>query len=604
VIIILTISNYLETKLASYPSKISNDFKEGNKGYNTLKLYSLCFVTGYSLKLIVNIFNSHLIGAATRSGYRNFFAEYLSIKFYKFQEIGIGEAQYNIIRRANSLSEFLTLFLMAMLSNVLFLVIAIKSVIDKMTVLIQIKIGLVLTLFFITSFFIQYLRSKVRRKVNNGMQTNSRKLYDILLNYERIIAYDNIDVECEKYWKCNSELTKYATIYWVTREIVGAINSLVFLLLNAYIIYNINLSNEISSMDFQSMLVLLSMLRDKVLSMSKNIDELFTSFANMDQSVIEGAKQDYNEERGIVDLDVNDRESVNMKESVREGESVNMKESRARVRNGDNDKNTSNINNDVIDHNIKNDKTTNFSNLSGRSTIMKAENLSIGYNDSIEVCKGINVEIKKGDKIAIVGVNGGGKSTFIKTLLGLYEYKGSLQIGGQEYKNINRKSIRESIAYIPQKSHLFDTSLLENLRIGNETVSDEELVEFCKLYGMHETFKELGYNKQVGERGRNLSGGQRQKVCFMRAVIKNSPILVLDESTSNMDEKSEKNLLKKIQENMKEQTVFMIIHNLSILEQFSKIFFFRDRKLFHGSYKEMIEGNEDFRVFLKNGSTE
>ncbi|ELA42716.1 uncharacterized protein VICG_00031 [Vittaforma corneae ATCC 50505] len=263
------------------------------------------------------------------------------------------------------------------------------------------------------------------------------------------------------------------------------------------------------SLDLKSYTLVFNKVKDKVLDMIDSFDSLANNFVNLDQSNIENCQLDENP--------------------------------------------------NAMDFEIKGNE-------------IEAENLSFAY-DSKTILENFSMRIPSGQKLAITGVNGSGKSTFTKLLLGLYNYEGSLRIDGLEYSTISKKRVREAIAYVPQVSFLFDSTIIENLKCGSESVADEKVVEFSKMYNMHDTFKELGYDRRVGERGKFLSGGQRQKICFLRAVIRNSQILVLDEATSNMDEASELEIIESIKTHMQSKTVIMIVHNLKLLGHFDKILF-------------------------------
>ncbi|KAI5170296.1 hypothetical protein PAEPH01_1315 [Pancytospora epiphaga] len=538
VAVILIIANYLEIQCTNYSAQITS--KDSNKAdaYRLLKLYALFFVTGYTLKYIVNIFNAYFIATSIRSGFRNFFHEYLLIKYRDFQNIGVGEAQYNIMRRAAALSEFLTTLTMSFISNAFFFLLVLQAINSTMPANIKLSLFLCLALFLLLSGVIQYYRAGIRRKVNLGLQKNSRKMYDILFNYERIVAYDNLEVECGKYWDSMDRQTYYGIIYWVSYEIVSFCNMLFFILLNVYLIGQFNMIPSMQVGNLKEFMMIVTKLREKLTDISRNMDEICTHFTNLDQSAIEGCEKDENEEGLTI--------------SKFEGSIV-------------------------------------------------FQNLSFGYGDKA-IFRDVNYTVKSGDKIAIAGVNGAGKSTFVKILLGLYDdYQGSILIDGIEYRNLTKHSIRGLVSYVPQHAYLFDGTVLENLTLRKEEMAYSKVIEHCKLHRMHGAFKSIGYDSQVGERGRNLSGGQRQKISFMRAILKNSPIFILDEATSNMDTRSERKLVKSVVERMASRTVFMIIHNINLLHRFDRVMFFADNTLEEeGSFDELYKANGRFTAFYNH----
>lgn len=535
-VLALIIANYLEIQCTNYTAQMTSQGANKDDGFSLLKFYISFVIVSYTLKYVVNLFNIHFIAISMRSGFKNFFREYLMIKYASFRNIGVGEVQYNIMRRAAALADFLTTLTMSFISNIFFFFLVIHSVNSGVPANIKLILFFCLTVFLLLSSLIQFLRAKIRRKVNDGLQENSRKLYDILFNYERIVAYDNVDVECGKYWDSMHGQTYYGRLYWVSYETVGFINSLFFIFLNVYLIHHFNLISSMNVGNLKEFMMLITKLREKVVDISRNIDEICTSFTNLDQSLIE-------------DCPLDDA-----------GESLQLETFESEI---------------------------------------QIKDLAFGYSDKL-VLRDVNYTVSRGDKIAITGVNGAGKSTFVKILLGLYDYTGSLKIDGFEYTDLSKKSIRRLISYIPQNSYLFDGTIMDNLTVGNEGLAQEKLVEYCKLYNTHKLFKELGYNNEVGERGKSLSGGQGQKVSFMRAVIKNAPIFILDEATSNMDSVSEQELIHSIFTHMTSKTVFMIIHNLNLLHNFDKIIFFDNNTLEEeGNFDDLYRANGSFTQFYK-----
>lgn len=539
VVIALILATYLDVQCSSLSSQMTDDHvgqNDESAGFDLLKLFILCFSAEYTLKYIVSIFNVQFIGVSMRSGFTNFFEEYLAIKYAEFHKIGVGEAQYNITRRTSALADFLTTLTMYFISNIFFFVVAIYSGIAPIPLHTKLLIVCSILLFLAVSTVIQYYRAKVRKNVNLGFQINSRKLYDILFNYERIVAYDNLDVESQKYWSIMNNQVFYSIIYWSTYELVDLMNNLAFIFFQVYLITRFNQDKSISKDKYKIFVVLFTKLREKVFEISRNIDEMFTLFTNVDQSAIEGCPAD-NPTEGIILTDF--RESLTI------------------------------------------------------------SNLTFYQDDSL-IFSDVNTTIRKGEMIAITGTNGAGKSTFVKVLLCLYDYQGTITIDSHNYSVLSKKSIRNLIGYIPQNSFLFDGSIMDNLTLAHKDISHEKLLAYTKLYQTHDLFAELGYDKQVGERGMNLSGGQAQKLSFMRGVIKNAPIFILDEATSNMDAPSENNVIRSLKEHAANKTVLMIVHNLSLLQQFDRIFFFDNKTLAEqGSFEELQAAKGGFEQFYR-----
>jgi ABC-type multidrug transport system fused ATPase/permease subunit len=190
------------------------------------------------------------------------------------------------------------------------------------------------------------------------------------------------------------------------------------------------------------------------------------------------------------------------------------------------------------------------------------------------VLKNFNLKIAGGEKIALVGPSGAGKTTVTKLLLRLYDVKGgAIKIDGQNISDITQDSLRDAISFVPQEPVLFHRTLMENIRYGRRGASDEEVLQAARQAHCHEFIERLPekYNTYVGERGVKLSGGERQRVAIARALLKNSPILVLDEATSSLDSESEALIQDALETLMQGKTVVVIAHRLSTIMKMDRI---------------------------------
>lgn len=222
---------------------------------------------------------------------------------------------------------------------------------------------------------------------------------------------------------------------------------------------------------------------------------------------------------------------------------------------------------------------------------IELKNVDLHIGDYL-VNKNLTFTVNRGDKIAITGFNGAGKSTFLKMMLRFQQHRGQLLIDGIPIEDIEEKSVRSLIGYVPQNNHIFNNTVLYNLGYAQEKFDEDEIYRLCKAYGYHEFFSALpgGYLTHAGENGNNLSGGQKQRINFMRAIIKGSPILILDEPTANLDKNSERELISSIFIHCADKTVFVIIHNTELLEQFEKILYFnREGVSIYNSHASFIE---------------
>ena len=202
------------------------------------------------------------------------------------------------------------------------------------------------------------------------------------------------------------------------------------------------------------------------------------------------------------------------------------------------------------------------------------EHVDFNFHETRSIFKDFNLSIKPGEKVALVGTSGAGKSTVTKLLLRLYDLTaGHILIDGQDIAKVTQDSLRSQIAFVPQEPILFHRSLMENIRYGRLNASDEEVIEAARKAHCHEFITQLseGYDTLVGERGVKLSGGERQRVAIARAILKNAPILILDEATSSLDSESEALIQDALNTLMEGKTILIIAHRLSTIMSVDRI---------------------------------
>lgn len=194
-------------------------------------------------------------------------------------------------------------------------------------------------------------------------------------------------------------------------------------------------------------------------------------------------------------------------------------------------------------------------------------NLEFKYKDREEVLlKDVNLNIRSGEKIAIIGESGSGKSTLLKLMMRFWDVeKGSIEIDNKNIKNIPTKSLRKSQSLVSQETFLFNDTIENNIKIGKVDASKEEVIQACKKASIHEFIKTLpkGYETNVGEIGSNLSSGEKQRLGIARAFLHDSQVLILDEPTSNLDTLNEAQILKSIKNECSNKTIIMVSHRKS-----------------------------------------
>jgi ATP-binding cassette subfamily B protein len=218
------------------------------------------------------------------------------------------------------------------------------------------------------------------------------------------------------------------------------------------------------------------------------------------------------------------------------------------------------------------------------------------YHETRKILDNFDLTVKPGEKIALIGPSGAGKTTVVKLLLRNFDLTGGhILIDGQDIARVTQESLWKSISLVPQDPVLFHRSLRENIRYGRPTASDAEVSKASQLAHCHEFIEDLpeGYDTFVGERGIKLSGGERQRVAIARAILRNAPILVLDEATSSLDSESEGFIQDALEKLMHDKTVIVIAHRLSTIRKMDRIIFIDDGKIKEEGTHEELEKKPD-----------
>ncbi|MEI6280849.1 MAG: ABC transporter ATP-binding protein [bacterium] len=225
------------------------------------------------------------------------------------------------------------------------------------------------------------------------------------------------------------------------------------------------------------------------------------------------------------------------------------------------------------------------------------DNVTYVYeNNNSKVLDGFSLDIPAGQKIAIVGSSGAGKTTFVRLLMRLFNiYSGKIMIDGIDINNISQENLRHEIAFVPQDPVLFHRTLMENIRYGKRDATDNEVLNAAHLSHCDEFIEALPnkYETYVGERGVKLSGGERQRVAIARAILKNAPILVLDEATSSLDSHSESLIQDALHTLIKGKTTIVIAHRLSTIREMDRIIVIEKGKIIEDGVHDELLKKED-----------
>ena len=227
------------------------------------------------------------------------------------------------------------------------------------------------------------------------------------------------------------------------------------------------------------------------------------------------------------------------------------------------------------------------------------ENVSFGYTPTSTVLKNINLEIKSGEMVGIIGTTGSGKTTLVSLIARLYDpTSGCVKVGGRDAREYNLKALRDSVSVVLQKNTLFSGTLSENLRWGNPNATKEDMERALKIASAYDFVmqKENGLDCIVEQGGTNFSGGQRQRLCIARALLKEPKILIMDDSTSAVDTATDREIRTQLRTNVNEMTRIIISQRVSSIEDADKIIIMNNGEIEDiGTHSELIERNAAYK---------
>lgn len=226
------------------------------------------------------------------------------------------------------------------------------------------------------------------------------------------------------------------------------------------------------------------------------------------------------------------------------------------------------------------------------------KNVSIKIDENT-ILKNINFSINQGKNVAIIGDNGSGKTVIAKTLIGFYKYTGEIYIGKHNIKNVSKKSLRKYIGVVLQDTYLFTDTIKNNINITDNIVSNEKIIEVCKLADVYNDIKSFEGNIEymIGNGGNNISGGQKQRIAIARTLLTDNKFIVFDDSLSKLDTKTKINILNNII-NMQKGTI-IISHDVEVVKKCDKVLFINDKTIIESTHEILMEENDVYKEIIE-----
>lgn len=563
IMILMIFARLMEIKVTELVQKASKDIGV-LPGSNIHLQYLLVSILSSFLVESQGFFFTSSVQAAYRTAIKNSISDYLKLEYKVFKNKGIGEITSNIDRQSLSISEILDVFILNLLPVMFIFLLSIIKIYSVLGLLASIIIAITIVLYTFITIQMAVLRNQIRKNLNLSYNESKDKLMDILKNYDTIVAFNKQNYEIERYNEKLQVNEKWSVHLWQTFYILNFLQKAVFCLKTGIIIY-MGLKNGMKSDEF---VLFLSVSR----VLGVNLDKLGYMYSRFTSAIL-NAQMGFLKVRKAKQL-----YPIHYFNQTIQFKNVGIYSDNMLVSDSNKEDRDKSCGSKSADGNM----TQNTASESKRASSYNPsddseEECFFTYEQNQFIFDKIDLKIEKGNKIALIGPNGVGKSNFLKILLKFNKYSGSIKIDNDELSTVDSKSIRDLISYIPQDCFLICGTVKENLLYGNGSVTENDMIRLAKYLNYDESFRNLssGYDTYIGKNNSILSGGEKQKIAIIRAFLKRSQIYLFDEPTANLDKNSEAQFFNHLFNHEREKTAIVVVHNLDLLERFDRIMFLK-----------------------------
>lgn len=533
VVFTMIVAKYMEVLGARQTENISKMIRSENTNIATLLSYSIVYIISIVLVEIQAFFICRSGQLGSRLANRDAFGYFLGLEPDQFSKMGKGEIQNIVSRRSQAVQDMIDVFTLNFFPTLLTIIFTSYEVFKGMGSAVVLVINCSIVLYAIVTVKITEWRNSMRKKLNSAQNSSSNMMMDTLCNFESVYIFKSEDFEIEKY---NSSLK---TVEYHSTELARSL-------------YLLNLSQKVVWWLMSTTIVFLSCYSSK----SPMTTEKF-AFLIYITGLIMKSLDNFGYMYGRYKTAI-----INAKMSVFPDAKKREDGYRTAFR----------LNNGITVNGIS---------------------ISKGLKPII---RNASFNIKKGDKVAVVGRNGCGKSTLLRSLMRINDFEGDVFIDNIRLKDLTDISLKTILGLIPQSATLFDGTIMSNIKYNNHKLCEEEIYRISKELGIHDSITKLpnGYSTLVGEQGNFISGGERQKILILRAVLRQYDVLLMDESTANLDKQSESKILETITK-MADLTILSIVHNFELLPFFNKALLIKEGNV------ELIEDPSkiDLKYFIE-----